>query len=75
MGKLIAVVLGVFFLAVTVPWLVMAGRMGIMLGAGMMGGTGAAMLAATIGLAVAGVALVTLGLRPRGALRPSSRSR
>ena len=75
MGKLIAVVLGVFFLAVTIPWLVMAGRMGIMLGAGMMGGTGAAMLAVTVGLAVAGVALVTLGLRPRGALRPSSRSR
>ena len=67
----VAVILGVFLLAVAVPWLLMAGRMGIMTGSGMMGGTGTAMLAGTIGLAVAGIVLVSLGLRRRGALRPS----
>ncbi len=42
-----------------------------MTGWGVMGGTGTAMLAVTIGLAVAGVVLVSLGFRRRGALRAS----
>ncbi len=68
MTRPVAIILGVFLLAVTVPWLLMAGRMGLMMGSGMMGGTGTAMLAVTIALAVTGGTLVTLGLRHRGTL-------
>ena len=66
MVQTVAIILGVVLLAVAVPWLAMGGMMGAMMGRGMTGGMGAGMLAVPIVLAVAGVALVVLGLGRHG---------
>ncbi len=48
MARLVAVILGVVLLAVAVPWLLMGVMMPIMMGGGVMGGTGAVVLASPI---------------------------
>ena len=65
MVQIVAIVLGVVLLAIAVPWLAMSGMMGAMMGGSMMAGMGAGMLAIPLGLAVAGVALVAIGLSRR----------